>query len=421
MSAAAFSHYAFSRALKAGDSSRFSVELKTAKNAAIAEAIECSRHPVAMIDYNELIAGGKPCVSYSQYPITLVLRALANNLRYRTRVQMPDRNDIVKGVKQAIAEATPMAIHRRDIVSFYENIPLGDLKEQLLNTALLSPRARAVLAQFFAVHCGGSDVGVPRGLPVSAVLAELAMQRFDQVLRTSDGIYRYYRFADDILIFAYDTKLDVDKLLRSKLHNYLQLNEDKSRSIRLNGADASRHPYKSFEYLGYDFHLWNGTVEKQSMRPVSVCIASSKVRKLKTRVALAGKKFLAEADKALFIARIGFVTGNYSVGRSRINVKAPKRTVRSGLFFNYRHCQEPPEGVDLPSNAKVLRELDDFLHGMLWGKRSAVSQSLSQQLSIGQKQVLKRMGFSQGFQYKLMYKFHPSLIRKIKAAWVYVR
>jgi hypothetical protein len=374
-----------------------------------------------MSDYNEILAGGKPCVSYSDYPMTLVLRALTNNLRYRSKVQMPNREEIVRGVTQAISEATPMAIHRRDVTSFYESVPLTGLKSELLDSALLSPRARNVLKEFFNIHCGGAEVGLPRGLPVSAVLAELVMRRYDEQIRAHPGIYRYYRFSDDILIFAHDLRLDVDKMLTSILPTQFKLNPAKLSSIVLSGIDAKTHPYKSFEYLGYDFHLSNVAVEKGAQRAYSICIAESKIKKLKSRVILSAKRLKADGDANLFMDRIFFLTGNYRVARSRINIRAPKRRVKSGIYFNYRHSVESDDHPLLPRNSVRLKEMDGFLYSLLWGKKSEFHQVMNQKLSVVNRRNLRKAGFYKGFERALMRRFRPARIREIKAAWAYVR
>lgn len=334
---------------------------------------------------------------------------------------MPNRDEIVRGVCQAISEATPMAIHRRDVTSFYESVPLIGLKQELLNSALLSPRARSVLKEFFDIHCLNGTVGVPRGLPVSAVLAELMMRACDERIRAHPGVYRYYRFSDDILIFSHDRKLDVDVMLSTILPPELKLNPDKRRSITLSGVDARSHPYKSFEYLGYDFHISNEPIEKGLERPISICIARSKIKKIKSRVILSAKKLKADGDASLFIDRIHFLTGNYRVARSRINVRTPKRRVRSGIYFNYRHCVENPSHPHLPSNAVALKELDGFLYSLLWSPRSEFYQVIDRRLSVVGKRSLRRSGFFKGFDHGLMRHFRPDRIRQIKAAWAYVR
>lgn len=272
MSAAAFSKYALARALKAGDSSRFGVDLKANKDAEIASAIQCARHRSGLEDFVELTVGGKAAVTYLAYPITLVLRSLARNISYRTRLRMPNRDAIVRGVIQAAEDATPMVIHRRDLASFYENVPLEPVRDLLLRTPLLSPLASNVLEGFLDTHCGGQASGVSRGLAISAVLAELAMKPFDQAIRSHDSVYRYFRFSDDILIFTHDFDFDVDKFLMNTLPAGLTLNQDKYANIPMRG-DVSAKGYKSFDYLGYAFHL-SERVDKQrsSKREIAVSI-----------------------------------------------------------------------------------------------------------------------------------------------------
>ena len=61
--------------------------------------------------------------------------------------------------------------------------------------------------------------GLPRGLNISATLAELYMKDFDHNIVTTDGVFYYSRFVDDIIIFSYkEITLDyLNKILKKIL------------------------------------------------------------------------------------------------------------------------------------------------------------------------------------------------------------
>lgn len=440
VSAAAFSPYSFARCLKAGDSSRFGIDLKTEKDAEIRKAIDCAREPdVALVAYSELKIGGKSCVFYADYAPTLVLRSLASNVRYRTRIKMPSRDGIVRGVIQTAEDATPMAIFRRDLESFYENIPLEPIKSLLLNSPTLSPKAVKVLESFLEVHCHGKARGLPRGLSLSAVLAELAMQDFDHAIRSNAKVHRYFRFSDDILIFSHDLGMDVDALLSNLLPCGLAINNKKKSQIILSGdekerrspprganpgshSNRDRSDYRSFEYLGYDFHL-STKVDKKDCRPrsVSVCIADSKINKMKSRIVLSLKSFKKTGHTNLLVDRLRFLTSNYGVTRTGVNVRGPKKRVNSGIHFNYRLCRNGEDSSHVPQYEDSLKKLDGFIQSLLFSSRSEFSPLVAAKASGQQVSVLRSLSFLRGYQVPMMVRFRPQHIGLIKAAWTYVR
>ncbi|WP_082209223.1 antiviral reverse transcriptase Drt3a [Novosphingobium sp. B-7] len=421
MTAGAFTKYSFSRALRAGDSSRFGVDLKQSKAEEIAKAIECARDPTALATFNELIIGGKDVVSYSDYASTLVLRSLAGNVKYRARLKMPNRDSIVRGVIQSAEDATPMAIFRRDIESFYENVPLKPIRDTLLGSALLSPNAVNVLEAFLEAHCKGKDRGIPRGLSLSAVLAELAMQNFDQSVRAHPSIYRYFRFSDDILIFSYDLSFDVDEFLKQSLPAGLTMNRKKRSDIRLDNK-GSAQGYYSFDYLGYAFHISAKSEKKEALRrSVSVTVARSKVSKIKSRIILSLKSFNKSGDVRLLLDRIKFLSSNYCVRRTGINNYGPKKRVYSGIFFNYRFCRNAPSDPLLPRYEHTLSELDGFLNGLLFGGGSEFRLPVQNKTSAIQLAHLKALSFRKGYEIPMIATFSSQRIGVIKAAWAHAK
>ena len=140
----------------------------------------------------------------------LVLRSLSRHITRRYGVVLPHRDLIVQSVIATLSDATPMHVVRTDISSFYESIPLQPLRRLLYNSAL--PRiARSYLRAYFDKFCPptATDCGLPRGIGLSAVLAEFSMQDFDRKVCETTRVFKYFRFSDDIILFSTDEPTDI--------------------------------------------------------------------------------------------------------------------------------------------------------------------------------------------------------------------
>lgn len=421
MSAAAFNKYSIARTFKAGDSTRFGVNLKNERDEHIAAAMACSNSLDSIDEFNSFEIGRKDAVSYSDYPITLVLRALANNIKYRTQIRIPNRDNIIKSAIQASEDCTPMAIYRRDIASFYESIPLEPLKDQLLRRSLLSPKATFALEAFFEAHCKDQSFGLPRGLSISAILAELSMQSFDKNVRSQASVYRYFRFSDDILIFSNNLDANIDTSLNEFLPQGLRLNPKKHENVILDGSINGKK-YVTFDYLGYAISLDKNVASRgNGPRCVNVSLASGKKKKIKSRVVLSLKKFQSDKDAGLLIDRLRFLTSNFSIKQTGINSKGRKQNIFSGIYFNYRLCKTVENDVSLPDYRHDLSELDGFMQSYLFGANSPFKATIFNNLTLIQRNMLQKLSFRRGYEVPMMTRFPSSRIERIKAAWSYVK
>ena len=93
---------------------------------------------------------------------------------------------------------------------------------------------------------GGAPIGIPQGMVLSPLLANIYLHPLDEVMVRSPG--HYIRYADDILVLCLTeeearTALDIAReILEKKL--YLRFNEDKTRICSLE---------QGFVFLGYHF------------------------------------------------------------------------------------------------------------------------------------------------------------------------
>ncbi|MDB5495952.1 MAG: putative reverse transcriptase, partial [Phenylobacterium sp.] len=255
MSSRVLSEAAFARVIRAGDSQRFEIDLKLHRESLLNDAVAfAGAKPASLPTPHATVLRGKPCVSYSDFSTHLILRAIARHLQRRLKISLPNRDRIVRGVIESLMDATPMYVMRRDITSFYESIPLGSLRETLLFDTASSAQVRAFLRVYFEQHCSGKICGLPRGIGLSAVLAEIAMRRFDQRVREIPGVYKYFRFSDDMIIFSYRPASDLAPLVADAVPEPMQFNKTKSYDVCL--ADPKNSTSEvGFEFLGYRFDV----------------------------------------------------------------------------------------------------------------------------------------------------------------------
>lgn len=413
-----FSSKSLARVVRAGDSQRFQVDLKNNREKILDEASQrASNKGITLKDYYRAKVKGKSCISYTDYGTNLVLRSLAAYITRRFRVTAPNRDQIVKGVIEGLMDATPMYVIRRDITSFYESVPLEKTRDKLLRDTALPRLVRHYIAAFFDEHCSGRESGLPRGIGLTAVIVELAMEDFDRRVRSIDGVYKYFRYSDDILIFAYKNHQSVIDEINKSLPQPMSFNPKKSDLVNFNAEkNPPPPPAISFEYLGYKFSTTPRAGGKHP-REVQVSVSSSKIKRLQSKVMLSLKSHKQNPLPYLLIKRLQFLTGNYRVHRRGVTAVKKTTHVRAGLYFNYRRCGTYGRNGFIEVTPPEFSQLDNFLHGLLRGQSSPFSTSIRTRFSAAQLKQLSRISFEQGFSSRTNIRLTHTHLSTIKSAW----
>ncbi|MBK9238939.1 MAG: RNA-directed DNA polymerase [Acidobacteria bacterium] len=418
MSYSVFSQETFASVLRVGDSQRFGIDLKFDRQQVIDLAMSEVNSDPQLAPFDRSMVRGKECVSYRRYRDHLILRVVCRHLRRRLRLTLPSREKIIKGVIESLMDSTPMYVLRRDITSFYESIPTKPLKDQLLYDSASSEKMRRVLRRYFEQHCSSSDKGIPRGVGLSAILAELAMKDFDRRVREVPGVHKCYRFSDDIVIFCFDRFDSIDADLKNLLPDGMAFSHSKTVSLDLTQTSI-QVPAPEFEYLGYRFRI-RGHVGDKSARRVEISIAAKKISRIMTRTVLTFKDFNKTGDFRLLLDRLRFISCNYRVRRNAMATAGGPTHVRSGIFYSYRFCGVYT-GADFkvaasPSASTELRQLDGFYHALRKGGNSQFAARIAT-LSPRHRAVLARISFLQGFSRRLTVRFAAKRLHRIRAVW----
>lgn len=409
-----FSVRSITRVVRSGDAQRFGQDL-AGNGPAIIEAISAAAvaRTVLLSQFLHGTVRRKRCVSYRDYPTNLVLRSLANYLARRFRVVPANRDRVVSGVIETMMDATPYYVIRRDVTSFYESIDADALRSRLIYDTSLPKSVRHYLGAFFDAHCPRGIRGLPRGIGLTSILSELAMEKFDQQVRALPGVYRYFRYSDDIVVFAYANVRGTAAALEALLPDGMQFNRKKCDIVDFTRKE--KLVTKSFEYLGYRISTEAGTGGKLP-RPISVTISDAKIKRLKSRVILSLKAFVKRPDAGLLTDRLKLLSSNYQIDRQGAIGFVRGKRVRSGVYYNYRRCGIYAGSIFNPIVPASLSKLDDFTHALLKSPHSEFSAVVRGYSGV-HAGPLRSISFRLGFESRRMVRMPYERLSEVKAAW----
>ena len=319
------------------------------------------------------------------------IKQLQSNLSRLFIVKQANRFEIVNQVKALLNDGFPKYVIRTDIDDFYENIPHGPLLKKINDNNLMTPFSRKILLQILNKYkkLSGSDKGIPRGIGISANLAELYMRDIDKDIMSLNGLSYYARYVDDIIIIFTPTAIGQRRKYLSEVKKVvakfaLELNEAKTHRFNFQNLKQAY----GLEYLGYKISFGKG--------PLKTRLTDKKITKYKNRIDSAFGHYLnlrrideKEARK-LLVKRIRFLTGN-------TRLKNNKENILVGVY--YSNCQLT-EKEDLIS-------LDDYL-------RTKINSTINlDRLKIR----LKKYTFEEGFNARRFSPFRTHELQKIMKIW----
>lgn len=334
---------------------------------------------------------GKAVFCIDKEPETFfVIKQIQRNIHSIYGVKQANRHDLVCQLRDMLGSKFPFELVRTDISAFYESIDRKRLLEKLDRDQLLSPASKKYIKQVLDSYgsISGTSTGIPRGVGISAYLAELYLRPVDKAIRAIPGLVLYCRFVDDIVaVFA---RPPAGKALGSFKElinvilgeNGLTLNEDKTSEFNLADTDP-----KKFEYLGYRFHLKQGKFE--------ISPSAAKVVKYRARMNAAFSDYWREKpvnSRGAFrrlVGRIKFLTGNTRLSNS-------KSRAATGIYFNN----------SIVTNLSSFQLLDR-------GLRRRIAELKRTRL---QKQ-LRVLKFTSGFEQRRYHNFSTRELQMIVGVW----
>ncbi|HYE37503.1 antiviral reverse transcriptase Drt3a [Methylocaldum sp.] len=348
----------------------------------------------------------------------LVLRQVNSNIKRLTRIRQPNRESIVEILTHLVSEGVPYRLYRLDIESFYESFSTDEVFKTVSSLPGISPSTRHLVGELLCHFKASGGTGIPRGLAVSATLADLMMQPFDYKLKMLTGVYFYERYVDDILIITNTKEHERVFLnnLKALLPSGLSFHNNNKKSINSllsivspTKQAALTKPLFECSYLGYRISVYEpGKIKdlrpERHTRSVKVGIATSKLKKIKFRIIRSLLAFLNDGNFNLLVLRIKFLTSNFSVR----DINRDKNKM-AGIYYSY------PQITSDSDNGLI--ELDDFLRRSVLNRHGRPFSKIATILTSAQKRKLLCHSFKRGHAERFFVYFHPSTIKDIQRCW----
>ncbi|MFY7808463.1 MAG: antiviral reverse transcriptase Drt3a [Fimbriimonadaceae bacterium] len=199
----------------------------------------------------------------------LVLRHVSKNIRRITGAKQDNRQFIIECIRTMLREGTAYRVYKFDIKSFYESANIETILDRLKVEEGFSGQSAIALDTFFALVKASGISGLPRGLGLSATLAEYLLRPFDESITDMPHVWFYARFVDDIFIVT-SGREDRGEFVRhaeASLPSGLEFNQ-KSEVLNFEKLVKNQTgPAHAIDFLGYRFHV-SRPVRSSTNRPI---------------------------------------------------------------------------------------------------------------------------------------------------------
>ena len=273
----------------------------------------------------------------------LILRATYKRLARHYSIILPNREHIVSGIIEATSEACPYLVTKCDIRAFYESLNVEPIVREILVDTRFSRDLKSIMRAIYDSAKIPKSTS-PRGLAISAVFAELALKEFDSRIRKIPSVHRYFRYADDIIVFSLPNR-PLLPVIKSELKTLgLEINEKtENPEVRSNPppTKAEDPVVPTYSFLGYAFSA-EEKVDKYKTREFNISISSKKIKKTMTRMFLALHAFKKDENGHLLIDRLNYLSTNREIYKTKHNLGSKKQKIRTGIYYNYAKCGHYP-------------------------------------------------------------------------------
>lgn len=332
-----------------------------------------------------------------------LFKQIQKNIQHSFKVKQADRNEIVSQVVNMLDNGFPKYTIRTDIKSFYESIPHDELKKVINRNHILSPLSKKVINEILREYqrMTSQNKGIPRGIGISAYLAELYMRDFDNNIKSLKNVTYYARYVDDIIImFTPNNKYDStdylnlidEKITRYGLARNTDISKNKQIDMRQNSINFN------FNFLGYKIDF--------SPNKLKVEISDNKEQRYKNKINLAindyntSSKYDERNARKLLIKRLRYLTGN-------TRLLGVKKDILIGIYFSNQQITEQTK----------LQELDNYLTSEAIDINLQPYSKLNLNNGDKLKMKLKSFKFVDGFKEKKFYKFSKKDLEEILSIW----
>ncbi|MGC0937805.1 antiviral reverse transcriptase Drt3a [Pantoea agglomerans] len=372
-------------------------------------------HEITVPNFIKINTKGKNAYFTDNLPTKLFFRKLHENIKSKIELVRNHRNDIIREIAVYLQEGVKCNVFCIDIESFYESIDKDIILRLIKNKTDISYHSQILIEELINNHHRNGGLGLPRGIELSSLLAEIYLEEFDAELKNNSRVFLYKRFVDDIIII---TDGDFDELkflnkLKKTMPTGLKINQLKSKCHSIEKITHS--PGKpdgtevvSIEYLGYKLTVIDKCVKSSGVasgiyRKIKIGVSDKKITRLKNKISQSFYSFSCNNDFQLLIDRITFLSSN----RQLVN-KNKKNKIPTGIFYNYPLLNDDNESMKL---------VDEHVKYLILNSKGRLPILLKNKLSNTQKRRLLKISFVRGYNMKIHKKYSPNKLKEIARIW----
>jgi hypothetical protein len=362
----------------------------------ISARLSTARFQVAIRRVSDL--GGKEIYRVGGDPVEgyFAIKQISANLKSANEVHPSGRDQIVGQLISALDNKASKYVVRLDVTSFYENVSHARLMSWLEDLRLLSPstlrQIDGILKQHSDLTDGSPGMGLPRGIGLSAYLAELYMQEFDAHIKRLPETIFYGRFVDDIIGVFSSSHIErggsrtFEDLLVEQLAAIGLTPSTNPEKRMIAHKPNKRAPLAKLKYLGYEIE------QPDPQQALEVRLTQARMDVLKKRMEVAFAAYTQTPSglaARLLIQRIDFMTSNTRLQNN-------KRHAFLGVYYSHRYLRGHQQLADLDAHLANLRS-------------SVVDVNVRARLDL--------FSFSASFATKRFRRWRPSSMKAMRSVW----
>lgn len=218
-------------------------------------------------------------ISIPTFRDRIALRALCNVLHkaFASDLSLKIPQAVIHEVKESIKTGEYQFFAKLDIQNFYPSIRHAPLLDRIKTKTederflkLLTSGLETPTVPFPNKEAASNKKGVPQGLAVSNILAEIYLAPFDHNYTNRKDI-RYFRYVDDILVLA---KSDATPLVEEMSKRLLDEYKLEAYPLKPGGTKTVCGPINdTFHFLGYEFRNQRCLAKMESVKRLEDSLA----------------------------------------------------------------------------------------------------------------------------------------------------
>ena len=201
----------------------------------------------------------------------IVSRVLQQKIKQVYQLTTSNRNLIAAQLRNILADRYPKIVVKADVQSFYESIDFDGVIKKMESDHMMSSQFISLLKniKYQYGEYSGKDKGIPRGIGVSAFIAEYEMRKFDNQVKAMDGLLYYARFVDDVIaIFSAgssNTKDEIYQIGKDAIYGIEKAISAVKLSIHNDQNDPKKISFQIFPpAIESDLHINGNMVERHA-------------------------------------------------------------------------------------------------------------------------------------------------------------